>query len=144
LQDTLYLGNLDAKRDWGHARDYAEGMWRILQLQEPDDFVLGTGEMHSVREFAELAFGEVGITIAWRGSGRDETGIDAATRRVLVKIDPRYVRPTEVDHLISDPSKARQKLGWQHTVSFKELVSEMVRADMKRVKMEARRRNRSE
>src|SRR6266404_3132409 len=96
LQDMLYLGNLDAKRDWGHARDYAEGMWRILQLPEPDDFVLGTGEMHSVREFAELAFREVGITIAWRGCGADETGIDAATRRVLVKVDPRYVRPTEV------------------------------------------------
>jgi GDPmannose 4,6-dehydratase len=144
LQDMLYLGNLDAKRDWGHARDYAEGMWRILQLPEPDDFVLGTGEMHSVREFAELAFREVGISIAWRGCGADETGIDAATRRVLVKVDPRYVRPTEVDHLISDPSKARQKLGWRHTVSFKELVSEMVQADMKKVKMEARRRNRSE
>jgi GDPmannose 4,6-dehydratase len=100
--------------------------------------------MHSVREFAELAFREVGITIAWRGCGADETGIDAATRRVLVKVDPRYVRPTEVDHLISDPSKARQKLGWRHTVSFKELVSEMVQADMKKVKMEARRRNRSE
>src|SRR2546430_14317755 len=108
-------------------------MWPTLQLQGPAEFVLGSGEMPSVREFAELAFGEVGITIAWRGSGGDETGIDAATRRVLVKIDPRYVRPTEVDHLISDPSKARQKLGWQHTVSFKDLVSEMVRADMKRV-----------
>ena len=144
LQNKLYLGNLDAKRDWGHARDYVEGMWRILQQEEPDDFVLGTGETHSVREFVELAFGEVGIKIAWRGYGTDETGVDAATRRVLVQIDPRYVRPTEVDHLVSDPSKAREKLGWRHTVSFNELVAEMVKADIEKVKLEAPRRNQLE
>ena len=144
LQENLYLGNLDAKRDWGHARDYAEGMWRILQQDEADDFILGTGESHSVREFVELAFREVGIRVVWRGCGMDETGIDAASQRVLVKIDRRYFRPTEVDHLVSDPSKARQKLGWRHTVSFKELVTEMVQADMEAVKMEAKRRNRAE
>ena len=144
LQENLYLGNLDAKRDWGHARDYAEGMWRILQQDEADDFILGTGESHSVREFVELAFREVGIRVAWRGCGMDETGIDAASQRVVVKIDRRYFRPTEVDHLVSDPSKARQKLGWRHTVSFKELVTEMVQADIETVKIEAKRRNRTE
>jgi GDPmannose 4,6-dehydratase len=144
LQENLYLGNLDAKRDWGHARDYAEGMWRILQQAEADDFILGTGESHSVREFVELAFREVGIRVAWRGRGMDETGIDAASQRVLVKIDRRYFRPTEVDHLVGDPSKARQRLGWRHTVSFKELVTEMVQADVETVKLEAGRRNRAE
>ena len=144
LQENLYLGNLDAKRDWGHARDYAEGMWRILQQDEADDFILGTGESHSVREFVELAFREVGIRIAWRGCGMDEIGIDATSQRVLVKIDRRYFRPTEVDHVVSDPSKARQKLGWRHTVSFEELVTEMVQADMETVKMEAKRRHRAE
>ena len=144
LQENLYLGNLDAKRDWGHARDYAEGMWRILQQDEADDFILGTGESHSVREFVELAFREIGIRVVWRGCGMDETGIDAASQLVLVKIDRRYFRPTEVDHLVSDPSKARQKLGWRHTVSFKELVTEMVQADLEAVKMEAKRRNRAE
>ena len=144
MQENLYLGNLDAKRDWGHARDYAEGMWRILQQAEADDFILGTGESHSVREFVELAFREVGIRVAWRGRGMDETGIDAASQRVLVKIDRRYFRPTEVDHLVSDPSKARQQLGWRHTVSFKELVTEMVQADVETVKLEAGRRNRAE
>jgi GDPmannose 4,6-dehydratase len=144
LQENLYLGNLDAKRDWGHARDYAEGIWRILQQAEADDFILGTGESHSVREFVELAFREVGIRVAWRGRGMDETGIDAASQRVLVKIDRRYFRPTEVDHLVSDPSKARQQLGWRHTVSFKELVTEMVQADVETVKLEAGRRNLAE
>ena len=144
LQENLYLGNLDARRDWGHARDYAEGMWRILQQDEADDFILGTGESHSVREFVELAFREVGIRLEWRGCGMDETGTDARTQRALVKIDRRYFRPTEVDHLVSDPSKARQKLGWRHTVSFDELVTEMVQADMETVKMEANRRNRAE
>jgi GDPmannose 4,6-dehydratase len=144
LQENLYLGNLDAKRDWGHARDYAEGMWRILQQDEAEDFILGTGESHSVREFVELAFREVGVRVAWRGCGMDETGIDAASGRVLVKIDRRYFRPTEVDHLVSDPSRARQKLGWRHTVSFKELVTEMVQADIETVRMEAKRRNRAE
>jgi GDPmannose 4,6-dehydratase len=144
LQENLYLGNLDAKRDWGHARDYAEGMWRILQQAEADDFILGTGESHSVREFVELAFREVGIRVVWRDCGMDETGIDAASQRVLVKIDRRYFRPTEVDHLVSDPSKARQQLGWRHTVSFKELVTEMVQADVETVKLEAGRRNLAE
>ena len=131
LQDVLYLGNLDAKRDWGHARDYVEGMWRILQQDEPDDYVLATGETHSVREFVDRAFSEVGRKIVWSGSGVDEIGTDAASGAVLVRIDPRYFRPTEVDLLIGDPRKAHQKLGWKHTVSFEQLVAEMVGFDMK-------------
>jgi len=130
IQDKLYLGNLDAKRDWGHARDYVEGMWLIVQQPEPDDYVLATGETHSVREFVETAFGNVGRRIVWRGAGRDEQGIDAATGRVLVAVDPNYFRPTEVEVLIGDPSKARAKLGWHHKVSFEALVSEMVEADL--------------
>ena len=137
LQDTLFLGNLDAKRDWGHARDYAEGMWRILQQDTPDDYVLATGETHSVREFVELAFGEVGIPITWSGSGVDEKGIDANSGKVLVSIDPAYFRPTEVDLLIGDPRKAFAKLGWKHTTGFKQLVAEMVAADRKTVADEA-------
>ncbi|TGQ24934.1 GDP-mannose 4,6-dehydratase, partial [Mesorhizobium sp. M00.F.Ca.ET.216.01.1.1] len=105
LQNTLYLGNIDAMRDWGHARDYVEGMWRILQHDEPDDFVLATGEGHSVREVVELAFAETGRTIRWQGAGVDEIGIDAASGSVLVRIDPRYFRPTEVDTLLGDASK---------------------------------------
>ena len=136
LQETLFLGNLDAKRDWGHARDYVEGMWRILQQPEPDDYVLATGETHSVREFVEKAFAQIGIRIMWEGQGIDETGIDATSGRVLVKVDPRYFRPTEVDHLVGDPSKARAKLGWQHKVSFEELVAEMVAADLENVPRE--------
>ncbi|BBF93866.1 GDP-mannose 4,6-dehydratase [Blastochloris tepida] len=130
LQDRLYLGNLDAKRDWGHARDYVEGMWRILQQDRPDDYVLATGETHSVREFVELAFAEVGRTIAWTGSGVDETGIDAKTGKVLIEIDPRYFRPTEVDLLLGDPTKAHEALGWRHTTPFPDLVREMVAADL--------------
>jgi len=130
LQDTLYLGNLDARRDWGHARDYVEGMWRILQHGEPDDFVLATGEAHSVREFVELAFAETGRTIGWQGEGVEEVGIDARSGTVLVRIDPRYFRPTEVDVLIGDASKARSRLGWSHTIGFRELVAEMVQADL--------------
>ena len=133
LQDRLFLGNLDAKRDWGHARDYVEGMWRILQCSEPDDYVLATGEMHSVREFVEKAFAQIGVKIVWQGAGVDEKGIDAESGRVLVEIDPRYFRPTEVDLLIGDSSKARSRLGWQHKVSFDELVGEMVAADLKTV-----------
>ena len=132
LQDTLYLGNLDARRDWGHARDYVEGMWRILQHEEPDDFVLATGEAHSVREFAELAFAGAGRTIHWQGEGVDEVGIDAGSGAVVVRVDPRYFRPTEVDMLIGDVSKARTRLGWSHTVGFKDLVTEMVQADLAR------------
>jgi len=141
-QDTLFLGNLDAKRDWGHARDYVEGMWRILQQDEPDDYVLATGEMHSVREFVEHAFAQVDIRIAWRGKGADEKGVDAATGRVLVKVDPRYFRPTEVDLLIGDPSKARTKLGWRHKTSFDTLVADMVEADRITIREERERRNR--
>jgi GDPmannose 4,6-dehydratase len=138
-QETLYLGNLDAKRDWGHARDYVEGMWRILQHPEPDDYVLATGEMHSVREFVEKAFAQIGISIVWEGQGVDETGIDATSGRSFVKVDPRYFRPTEVDLLIGDPSKARAKLGWKHKVSFYDLVAEMVAADLKTIELEKRR-----
>ena len=130
LQDCLYLGNLDAKRDWGHARDYVEGMWRILQYPQAEDFVLATGETHAVREFVELAFAEVGRTVRWQGQGVDEQGVDAATGQVLVRIDPRYFRPTEVDLLLGDPSKAKAKLGWQHTTPFRQLVRDMVAADM--------------
>ncbi len=130
-QDCLYLGNLDAKRDWGHARDYVEGMWRILQQDEADDYVLATGETHSVREFVELAFGHVGRGIEWRGEGVDEEGICQKTGKVVVRIDPRYFRPTEVDLLLGDPSKAREKLGWTHTTAFRDLVREMVEADMR-------------
>lgn len=133
LQDKLYLGNLDAKRDWGHARDYVEGMWRIVQQSEPDDYVLATGEAHLVREFAERAFAEVGITIGWQGSGQAEKGVDQKTGRVLIEVDPRYFRPTEVERLLGDPSKAREKLGWRHTIGFADLVAEMVRADVREI-----------
>jgi GDPmannose 4,6-dehydratase len=131
-QETLYLGNIDARRDWGHARDYVEGMWRILQHDEADDFVLATGEAHSVREFAELAFAETGRTIRWQGHGVDEIGVDAGSGAVLVRIDPRYFRPAEVDLLVGDPSKARTRLGWSHVTGFKDLVAEMVRSDLAR------------
>lgn len=130
-QDRLYLGNLDARRDWGHAADFVEGMWLILQQPEPDDYVLATGTSYSVREFVEKAFAQVGKRIVWRGKGLDEKGYDASSNRPLVMIDPHYFRPTEVDFLVGDPSKARAKLGWRHKVSFNELVSEMVEADLK-------------
>ena len=129
LQQHLYLGNLDAKRDWGHARDYVEGMWRILQQDEPDDYVLATGETHTVREFVELAFGRIDRHIEWRGSGADETGVCKRTGNVLVALDPAYIRPTEVDMLLGDPAKAASKLGWKHRTTFPELVAEMVEAD---------------
>jgi GDPmannose 4,6-dehydratase len=143
LQKCLYLGNLDAKRDWGHARDYVEGMWLMLQQQEPDDYVLATGETHSVREFVELAFAETGRTITWRGQGVEETGCDAKTGDVVVRIDPRYFRPTEVDLLLGDPSKAHVKLGWRHKTTFKQLVAEMVRADIDQIERERWRNDRS-
>ncbi len=133
LQSELFLGNLDAQRDWGHAKDYVEGMWRIVQLEEPDDFVLGTGETHSVREFVEKAFALVGMQIEWSGKGVDEVGVDAKTGKTVVRIDPVYFRPTEVDLLLSDPTKAKEKLGWTHTVSFDELVDDMVTSDLKEV-----------
>jgi len=129
FQDTLFLGNLDAKRDWGHARDYVEGMWRILQQDEADDYVLATGETHTVREFVELAFKETGVTLDWKGEGVEEKGYCSKTGRTLVAIDSRYFRPTEVDLLIGDPSKAYAKLGWKHTITFPELVAEMVAHD---------------
>jgi GDPmannose 4,6-dehydratase len=129
-QQRLYLGNLDAKRDWGHARDYVEGMWLMLQQSTPDDYVLATGESHSVREFAELAFLEIGRRIRWEGQGTEERGIDAKTGETLIRIDPRYFRPTEVDYLLGDASKAKARLGWRHRTSFKELVREMVAADL--------------
>ncbi len=130
LQDKLYLGNIDASRDWGHARDYVEGMWLMLQQDEPGDYVLATGETHTVRSFVELAFACVGRTVEWRGSGVDEKGVDAATGDVLIEIDPRYFRPTEVDLLLGDPTKARTHLGWQHRTSFEDLVREMVDVDL--------------
>ncbi len=130
LQDKLYLGNLDAKRDWGHAKDYVRAMYMILQHHEPDDFVIATGECHSVREFAEAAFREVGIEIEWQGHGLDEKGLDRATRKVMIEIDKRYFRPTEVDILQGDPTKARERLGWSPTYSFGELVKEMVASDL--------------
>jgi GDPmannose 4,6-dehydratase len=142
LQQTLYLGNLDAERDWGHAKDYVEGMWRILQQPEPDDYVLATGEKHSVRTFVERAFAEVGRTIKWSGSGVNEKGRDAKTKEVVVAIDPRYFRPTEVDLLVGDASKAHEKLGWVATTTFDELVREMVAAELISMKKEATTRER--
>ena len=139
LQDKLYLGNLDAKRDWGHARDYVEGMWRIVQQKQADDFVLATGETHAVREFVELAFKEVGRKIVWKGKGVNEKGIDAKTGKTVVEVDPRYFRPTEVDLLLGDPRKAQKKLGWKHKTSFKAMVKEMVAYDFVAVKEEAQR-----
>jgi GDPmannose 4,6-dehydratase len=138
-QKRLYIGNLDAKRDWGHARDYVEGMWLMLQHPQPEDFVLATGETHSVREFVELAFGHVGRKVEWRGSGRNEQGVDARTGEVVVEIDARYFRPTEVDLLLGDPTKARERLGWRHKTSFRDLVREMVEADLVEVEREYRR-----
>ena len=144
LQDRLFLGNLDATRDWGHARDYVEGMWLMLQQTEPDDYVLATGESHTVREFVEKAFALIGRRIDWRGSGKDEQGIDAANGHVLVEIDKRYFRPTEVDSLLGDPSKAEAKLGWRHKTTFEALVKEMVEADLVAVRDEEKRRQRAE
>ncbi len=137
VQKTLYIGNLDSKRDWGHARDYVDGMWRILQQDAADDYVLATGETHSVREFIELAFSKLGRTIEWKGSGVDEVGVDAASGETLVKVDSRYFRPTEVDLLLGDPSKARRVLGWKHTITFPELVSDMLDSDLKVVAEES-------
>jgi GDPmannose 4,6-dehydratase len=142
LQQKLFLGNLDARRDWGHARDFVEGMWLILQQDKADDYVLATGESHSVREFIEKAFGYIGRSIAWRGSGAEEKGVDKSSGEVLVEVDPRYFRPTEVDSLVGDSSKARAKLGWKHKTSFDTLVAEMVEADMVVVLDERERRNR--
>lgn len=129
-QDRIYLGNLDAKRDWGHAKDYVEGMWRMLQQDTPQDYVLAMNETHTVREFCELAFAELGYEIEWQGSGVDEKGIDKETGRVLIEVDPRYFRPAEVELLWGDSTKARTELGWQPNYTFKELVKEMVESDL--------------
>jgi GDPmannose 4,6-dehydratase len=133
LQEKLYLGNLDAKRDWGHAKDYVEAMWLMLQQDEPEDFVISTGETHSVREFVELTFKEFGTDIKWEGEGTDEIGIDSNTGKVLIEVDPAYYRPTEVDILVGDSTKAREKLGWKPKVKFEELIKQMAKAEEENV-----------
>ena len=136
-QKKLYLGNLNAKRDWGHAKDYVQCMWLILQNDEPDDFVIATGEMHTVREFCQLAFKEVGINLRWEGEGINEKGIDVDTEDVLIEVDPQYFRPTEVDQLLGNPTKAIEKLGWNPTQTpFEKLIKEMVQEDLKLVSKE--------
>ena len=131
LQDKLYLGNLDAKRDWGHAREYVRGIWQMLQQQQPDDYVLATGKTTAVRQFVEWAFSEVGISLNWKGSGVDEKGYDAASGRCLVEVDTRYFRPTEVELLCGDATKAYKKLGWKHEITAQALCAEMMREDLK-------------
>jgi len=131
LQDRLFLGNLDAKRDWGHARDFVRAQWLILQQDTPEDYVIATGRQWSVRDFVAAAFSEIGITVAWEGSDATEKGHDARTGKVLVEVDPRYYRPTEVDTLLGDPTKAKTRLGWEPRVTLEEMVSEMVREDLK-------------
>jgi GDPmannose 4,6-dehydratase len=144
LQKQLFIGNLNARRDWGHARDYVEGMWMIVQQSQPDDYVLATGDSHTVREFVERAFAVIGRRIKWRGEGGHEIGIDEASGEELVKVDAHYFRPTEVDVLVGDASKAQAKLGWRHRVSFDALVSEMVEEDRKALRGEAKRGNRGQ
>ena len=143
MQERLYLGNLSAKRDWGHARDFVEGMWLMLQQPVPDDYVLATGETRSVREFVERAFACVGRRIVWRGTGSDEVGIDEKSGKAIVHVDPNYFRPTEVDLLLGDPSKAKAKLGWEAKTTFDELVVEMVDSDLKAIEREAWRSDRT-
>jgi GDPmannose 4,6-dehydratase len=130
LQQRLYLGNLDARRDWGHARDFVEMQWLMLQQEQPEDYVIATGEQYSVRDFVDAAAAELGMAIEWQGSGVEERGIDPENGEVLVAVDPRYFRPTEVETLLGDPTKAREKLGWRPRTPFKELVAEMVRQDL--------------
>jgi len=131
LQQNLFLGNIDAERDWGHAKDYVEGMWLMLQQDKPDDFVLATGKKVSVRSFIEMAFNEVGISINWQGRGVDEKGLDAKTGKIIIEIDPKYFRPTEVDLLVGDASKAERELGWKPKHTVQQLVKEMVASDLK-------------
>jgi GDPmannose 4,6-dehydratase len=133
VEGTLSLGNLNAKRDWGYAPEYVDGMWRMLQLDHPEDFVLATGETHTVREFADVAFKELGMELRWEGNGADEKGIDRKTGKVVVDVDARYYRPTEVELLIGDPAKAKEKLGWTPKVKFEELVRIMVNADYEKI-----------
>ncbi|BDQ35467.1 GDP-mannose 4,6-dehydratase [Pseudodesulfovibrio portus] len=137
LQEELYLGNLDAKRDWGHARDYVKAMWLMLQQETPEDYVIATGKNHSVREFTEKAFKHIGINISWEGAGIEEVGKDASTGKTLVRIDQRYFRPTEVDHLLGDPRKAQNQLGWKAKTSLDELVETMVKADIEEAERDA-------
>jgi GDPmannose 4,6-dehydratase len=139
FQDKLYLGNIDAKRDWGHAREYVRGMWLMLQQDEPDDYVLATGETTMIRDFVKEAFGRVDIALEWRGEGVEEQGVCSKTGRVYVEIDPRYFRPTEVDLLIGDATKAKEKLGWVHETKWQALCAEMVAADLITVAKEQRR-----
>jgi len=134
LQDRIFLGNLNAKRDWGHAKDYVEAQWLILQQPDPDDYVIASGEQHSVREFVEMAFKEVDIEIRWEGKGVDEKGIDPKSGKILVEVDPSYFRPTEVESLLGDPTKAKKKLGWKPKISFSDMVAEMVREDIQEAK----------
>jgi GDPmannose 4,6-dehydratase len=137
LETRLYLGNLDSLRDWGHARDYVRAQWMMLQQPEPEDFVIATGEQHSVREFVERTGAALGMNIRWRGEGVQEEGLDTRSGRVLIKIDPRYFRPTEVETLLGDASKARARLGWEPEVGFDELVKEMVAADLELARRDA-------
>ncbi|MBF0572283.1 MAG: GDP-mannose 4,6-dehydratase, partial [Desulfamplus sp.] len=137
MQECLYLGNMNALRDWGHAKDYVEMQWLMLQQETPDDYVIATGEQHSVREFVELAAKELGIEIKWEGEGVNEKGINIENGKTVVAVDPRYFRPTEVETLLGDPSKAKANLGWQPKIGFKQLVSEMVKADLEEAKKDA-------
>ncbi len=135
---VICLGNLDAQRDWGHAKDYVRSMWLILQQETPDDYVISTGKVYSVRQFVEQAFREIGITILWKGEGLDEIGVDAETHKTRIRVDPQFFRPTEVDFLMGDSKKARDKLGWEATIPFEELVKEMVQEDIKVQKIDQR------
>ena len=136
MEDKLYLGNLDSKRDWGHAKDYVEGMWRVLQQEKPEDFVLATGVTTSIRDFCNMTFKELGIELIWQGKGIEEKGIDKKTGKVIIEVDPRYFRPAEVDFLLGDSAKARQKLGWMPKYDLQTMVSEMVEEDLKEAKKE--------
>ena len=140
LQEKLYMGNLDAKRDWGHAKDYVEGMWLMLQQNQPDDYVLATGEAHTVRDFIENAFLEIGESIIWKGKGEEEIGLSKNTNKILIEVDKRYFRPTEVNYLLGDATKAKSILGWKASVKFSELVKEMVKEDLKLVDLEQKTR----